>query len=69
MDQIVEIQETGLYETITPTKKQTVGDLVEELGLTGKLIGVLVNNKKVDLDFEVNEKDTIVILPNIAGGK
>jgi len=60
--------ETGIYEEFQVDKSKTVGDLVKELGLEGKLYGILVNGKKVSGDYRINETDKVVILPVIAGG-
>ena len=48
-------------------KPQTVAELLTELDLSDKHV-VLVNGKKVPLEFQISENESIVILPLIAGG-
>ncbi len=61
--------ESGIYETLTPDKCMTVGDLLKELDLEDKYFGILVNGKKADPDTALSPEDEIVILPYIAGGR
>ncbi|MEJ2276343.1 MAG: MoaD/ThiS family protein [Candidatus Lokiarchaeota archaeon] len=68
MKQIAEILETGIFETFTPEKEMTVGDLLKELNLEDKFFGILVNGKKATPETRIGAKDEIVILPHIAGG-
>ena len=68
MKQLAELLETGIYETFTPEKTMTVKDLLEELNLTNKYFGILVNGKKAELNTKISQEDQIVILPHIAGG-
>ena len=59
---------TGIYESFTPVKTQTVRDLITELGLGDRYFGILVNGKKAGPNTVVKETDSVVILPHIAGG-
>ncbi len=68
MKQIAELLESGVYETFNVERKMTVADLLKELNLEGKYFGILVNGKKAEPATEINETDSIVILPHIAGG-
>jgi len=68
MQKMDELLSTGVYETITPDREMTVADLLKELNLEDKYFGILVNGKKAELIQRIGEKDSIVILPHIAGG-
>jgi len=68
MEQCIELLETGIYSEVQVKEERTVNDLVKELGLEGKVIGILVNGKKGDLNQRITKDDKVVILPNIAGG-
>ena len=48
-------------------KSKTVAQLLVDLGLSNDHI-VLVDGKRVSLDFQINENESVVILPRIAGG-
>ncbi len=58
---------TTQIQRITLTESKTVAELLLELNLTTDHI-VLVDGKQVQLDFLLQEDDSIVILPKIAGG-
>ena len=66
--QLAELLDTGLYESISVEKEMTVKDLLKELNLEGKYFGILVNDKKAEPESVIKETDQIVILPHIAGG-
>jgi molybdopterin converting factor small subunit len=68
MKQINELLDTGLYETFSPERSMTVGDLLKELNLEGKFFGILVDGKKAEPETKINEKSEVIILPHIAGG-
>ncbi|MFX0080472.1 MAG: MoaD/ThiS family protein [Candidatus Hodarchaeota archaeon] len=68
MKQINELLDTGLYETFSPERSMTIGDLLKELNLEGKFFGILVDGKKADPETKINEKSEVIILPHIAGG-
>ena len=68
MKQISELLDVGVYETFTPERTMTVKDLLEELDLSDKYFGILVNGKKADESTKISPEDSIVILPHIAGG-
>jgi sulfur carrier protein ThiS len=52
---------------ITVTETKTVAQLLAELELSIDHV-VLVDGKKMSLDSVIQENDTIIILPLIAGG-
>ena len=54
-------------QRITLTESKTVADLLLDLNLSNDHV-VLVQGKRVPLDFRLQENDSIVILPLIAGG-
>lgn len=69
MKQLELLMETGVYETLAPSKAMTVHDLLKELNLNRDgLLTVLVNGKKARLDDEITPKDEICMIPMIAGG-
>ena len=68
MRQVSELLETGIYETFTPEKTMTVGDLLKELNLEDKYFGILVDGKKANPDTKITPSSKVVILPHIAGG-
>lgn len=68
MKQTLELLETGVFETYSPPKKTTVKAILEKLGIGDRYFGLLLNGKNVDPDTEVETTDSIVILPQIAGG-
>ena len=69
MKQVSELLEVGMYETFKPERTMTVRDLLRELGLEGKYLGVLVDGKKATEDMDIDEDSEVVILPHIAGGE
>jgi len=69
LKQITELINTGIYETFTPEKEMTVGDLLKELNIEDKYFGILVNGKKASPETHISPDSEIVILPHIAGGK
>jgi sulfur carrier protein ThiS len=68
LKQITELIESGIYETFTPEKEMTVGDLLKELNLEDKFFGILVDGKKATPETRISPASEIVILPHIAGG-
>ena len=48
-------------------ESQTVAQLLLELNLSNDHV-VIVDGKRVPLDFQINENETVVVLPLIAGG-
>ncbi len=67
--QLAELLDTGIYETLTPERAMTVGDLLKELNLEGKYFGILVDGKKATSDTKISPESEVTILPHIAGGK
>lgn len=63
-----ELLNTGVFETFSPDKSMTVGDLLKELNLEDKYFGILVDGKKADPNTKIDENSEVVILPHIAGG-
>ncbi|TFG31837.1 hypothetical protein EU528_05090 [Candidatus Thorarchaeota archaeon] len=53
--------------TINVEESKTVAQLLFELELSKDHV-VLVDGKRVPLDFHINENESVVILPLIAGG-
>ncbi|MFW9832757.1 MAG: MoaD/ThiS family protein [Candidatus Thorarchaeota archaeon] len=49
------------------TERKTVSELLVELDLSDDHF-VLVGGKKVGLDYQLQENESVVILPRIAGG-
>ncbi|TFG32423.1 MoaD/ThiS family protein [Candidatus Thorarchaeota archaeon] len=54
-------------QRITLRESKTAAELLVELNFTTNHI-VLVDGKRVDLDFQIQENDRVIILPLIAGG-
>lgn len=63
-----ELLNTGVYETFSPEKTMTVGDLLKELNLEDKYFGILVDGERADPSTTIDENSEVVILPHIAGG-
>jgi sulfur carrier protein ThiS len=57
----------NIVQRITVTESKTVGELLNELGISINHV-VLIEGKRVPLTFEIQENDSVVILPLIAGG-
>lgn len=57
------------YKEIKAIKKQTVAELLRDLGLEDAFLAVLVDGEKADLNDEIDEQQKIIILPKIAGGR
>ncbi len=55
-------------QSILVTETKTVADLLRELKLSSDHV-VLLDGKRVDLDFVINKDDTVIILPLIEGGR
>ena len=49
------------------TEPKTVAELLIELDLSDDHV-VLIEGKQVSLDYEIQENESVVILPRIAGG-
>ncbi len=60
------IEKIGV-QSILVTETKTVADLLKELNMSEDHV-VLLNGKRVGLDYMVHENDTVVILPLIEGG-
>lgn len=54
-------------QRITVTEPKKVAELLIELGLSTNHV-VLIDGKRVPLTFEIQENDSVVVLPLIAGG-
>ncbi len=63
-----EISTTGSLKTYRVRESRTVADLLSDIGLESKFFAILVDGKRVDIDFNVDEGQEITILPKIAGG-
>lgn len=49
------------------TEPKTVGQLLVELELSDDHV-VLIDGKRVALDYQLQENESVVVLPRIAGG-
>jgi sulfur carrier protein ThiS len=49
------------------TEPKTVAELLVELNLSDDHV-VLIEGKRVSLDYEIQENENVVVLPRIAGG-
>jgi len=49
------------------TEPKTVAELLHELDLSDDHV-VLIEGKRVDSDYQLQENESIVVLPRIAGG-
>jgi len=66
---------THLSDTISKTRvrklivtePKTVAEFLLELDLANDHV-VLIDGKRVDLDYQLKENDRVVVLPRIAGG-
>ncbi|MBN2230486.1 MAG: MoaD/ThiS family protein [Candidatus Thorarchaeota archaeon] len=54
-------------QRIIVTETKTVAELLVELNLSSDHV-VLVDGKRVPLTFQIQENDSVVVLPLIAGG-
>lgn len=52
---------------IIVTETKTVRELLAELDLSNDHV-VLLDGKRIDLDTEIHENDSVVVLPLIEGG-
>jgi sulfur carrier protein ThiS len=57
----------NIIQRITVTESKTVAELLQELGFSMDHV-VLIDGKRVPLSFEMQENDSVVVLPLIAGG-
>ena len=57
----------NIIQRITVTETKTVAELLVELGLSTNHV-VLIDGKRVPLTFEIQENDSVIVLPLIAGG-
>ena len=68
---VVVLMSDSLKETriqrVTVEESRTVAQLLLDLDLSTDHI-VLVDGKRVPLDFRINENESVVVLPLIAGG-
>lgn len=49
------------------TEPKTVAELLVELDLSDDHV-VLIGGKRASLDYEIQENESVVVLPRIAGG-
>jgi len=57
----------NIVQRIIVTETKTVAELLIELGLSTNHV-VLIDGKRVPLNFEIQENDNVIVLPLIAGG-
>jgi sulfur carrier protein ThiS len=62
-----EILREKIAQRIIIEETKTVAELLSELGLSRDHI-VLIDGKRVPLDFELQENEQVIVLPLIAGG-
>jgi sulfur carrier protein ThiS len=60
------ISKSGIRKLVV-TEPKTVAELLIELDLSDDHV-VLVEGKRVPLNYEIQENESVVILPRIAGG-
>ncbi len=68
MKQISELLETGIYVEEEVKIEQTVRDFIESINLEVGHFGVLIDGKKVDLDYVLKLGEKPVLIPTIKGG-
>jgi len=57
----------NVIQRITVTESKTVAELLADLGLSTNHV-VLIDGKRVPLTFEIQENESVVVLPLITGG-
>ncbi|MBS7250340.1 MAG: MoaD/ThiS family protein [Candidatus Freyarchaeota archaeon] len=57
----------GLIKIIS-NQRQTVAELLQEMGLEQEFFAVLIDGKKANLDEEIEKGTKIIVLPKIKGG-
>jgi sulfur carrier protein ThiS len=62
-----EILREKIAQRVIVTETKTVAELLSELGLSKDHV-VLIDGKRVPLEFEIQENDHVIVLPLIAGG-
>jgi sulfur carrier protein ThiS len=55
------------YQKVVLKETKTVSQLLTELEISADHV-VLVNGKRVDIDFLIDTSDSVVVLPLIKGG-
>ena len=69
LEQIYENTSTiGSLKEYIVKEKRTVKDLLHDLNLDDKYFAILVDGKKASLDTVIEDGQSIVVLPRIAGG-
>ena len=58
----------SLVKTVLVEKKQTVGDLLKELGLNSSLNAVYLDHERLGMEYEIEEGKNVMIIPMIRGG-
>jgi sulfur carrier protein ThiS len=62
-----ELLREKVAQRVIVTETKTVAELLSELGLSKDHV-VLIDGKRVPLEFEIQENDHVIVLPLIAGG-
>ena len=57
----------GLIKIIS-NQRQTVAELLQEMGLEQEFFAVLIDGKRANLNEEVEKGTKIIVLPKIKGG-
>ncbi|MDD4353029.1 MAG: MoaD/ThiS family protein [Candidatus Nanoarchaeia archaeon] len=65
---LAQITEQGSLKSYRIKKDSTVAEVLKEMNLENKYFALIVNNKKVGIDYKLKENEELVILPKIAGG-
>lgn len=60
--------EQGSLKSYKMKTSLSVADVLKEMKLEGKYFAILVNGKKVNMDYQLKENEELTILPKIAGG-
>lgn len=68
MKQVLELLETGLYESIIIDRTRTIKKIIKKLNIEEELFGTFINGKKAGRNDIVYKNDKVVIIPCIAGG-
>ncbi len=63
-----EAKHVGGLMKIISNQRQTVADLLQEMGLEQEFFAVLVDGKKANLNEEIDKDTKIIVLPKIKGG-
>ncbi|MEM2135802.1 MAG: MoaD/ThiS family protein [Candidatus Jordarchaeaceae archaeon] len=63
-----ETKQGGGLMKIISNQRQTVAELLQEMGLEQEFFAVLIDGKKANLNEEIEKGTKIIVLPKIKGG-